>query len=158
MGVPPVPIRYTKPWLSIPQQAERLIRRGLVVADRASCEAFLGHLNYYRFSGYCLAFHGTRGTFRPGTTFEQVQGACVFDAILRDLFTEALELIEIDLRTVIANYFGRKYGAFGQRIFTPDSTIAHGRTICAKKQNAAASYSLRTFDPDTANFQTFQFG
>jgi len=36
-----------------------------------------------------------------------------FDRALRDLFTESLELIELDLRTVIAYPFGETYGPFG---------------------------------------------
>ena len=75
--------------------------------------SFLAHLNYYRYSGYCLAFEAERHVFREGTTFEHVAGAYEFDLSLRDLLTEALETIEVDLRTAVAYHFGEKYGAFG---------------------------------------------
>lgn len=90
-----------------------LQKRGLIVADPVAAANFLSHLNYYRFSGYCLAFEQARHVFIPNTTFAQVQVAYEFDRVLRDLVTEALELIELDLRTAIAYHFGRQHGPFG---------------------------------------------
>lgn len=111
-GLPPK-VSYTKPWLSVADQVKKLESRGLQVTDRADAEIFLGHINYYRFTGYCLAFENPRHVFSAGVTFDHVKASCQFDASLRDLFNEALEIIEIDLRTVVASYFGNKYGAFG---------------------------------------------
>ena len=104
---------YVKPWLSWSDQLMPLINRGLVVKDRAAAMEFLSHVNYYRFSGYCLAFERTRHEFMPHTTFEQVRSAYDFDRALRDLVTEALEMIEVDVRTTISHYFGKRHGAFG---------------------------------------------
>ena len=85
----------------------------MVVADPATAAKFLSHVNYYRFSGYCLAFETVRHQFPAGLTFEQVQASYDFDRVLRDLVTEALEIVEVDLRAAIAYHFGRRYGAFG---------------------------------------------
>lgn len=104
---------YQKPWLSHADQVQQLINRGLTVADIPTAEAFLSHINYYRFSGYCLAFEQQRHQFLAGVTFEQLRAAYDFDLTLRDLITEALELIEVDFRAAVAYYFGQKYGAFG---------------------------------------------
>ena len=109
---------YQKPWLSYPDQVQQLVDQGLTVPDRAAAEAFLAHINYYRFSGYCLAFEQQRHQFVPGATFEQVQAAYEFDLILRDLVVEALEMIEVDFRTKIAYHFGGRYGAFGHTTAT----------------------------------------
>lgn len=110
----PVPVPFQKPWLNYAEQVALLKSRGLVVNDPAAAAWFLGHVNYYRFSGYCLAFEdGGRHTFAPGTTFEQVRGAYDFDFALRDLLCEALEIVEIDLRTAVAHHFGERHGAFG---------------------------------------------
>lgn len=105
--------RYDKRWFSYEQQVQKLIERGLAVRDKAAAQRFLAHLNYYRFSGYCLAFEAEWHVFREGTTFEDVAAAYEFDRSLRDLLTEALETIEVDLRTAVAYHFGEKYGAFG---------------------------------------------
>ena len=120
---------YDKPWLSISEQVDRLASRGLVIDDRKAAEAMLWHLNYYRFSGYCLAFETNRHQFREGTKFGQVIAAYQFDVSLRDLLTEALEVIEVDVRASVAHCFGEKGGrldiwtknGFGLR-----STMTHG--------------------------------
>lgn len=104
---------YPKQWLSHADQVRLLQQRGLIVSDFAKAAQFLSHLNYYRFSGYCLAFESHRHTFARGTTFEQVADAYQFDLVLRDLLGEALEVIEVDLRAAIAYHFGSHYGAFG---------------------------------------------
>jgi abortive infection bacteriophage resistance protein len=83
------------------------------MANEIAVEAFLKHINYYRFSGYALAFEQNRHQFFPGTSFEQIREAYEFDRALRDLFTESIELIELDLRTNIAYSLGQKYGPFG---------------------------------------------
>lgn len=110
-GTPGVP--FSKPWLSHAAQVQLLQQRGLTVADPQSAQQFLSHLNYYRFSGYCPAFELQRHNFIGGTTFEDVVAAYQFDLTLRDLLTEALEIVEVDLRASIAYQFGQRYGAFG---------------------------------------------
>ena len=106
-------VPYTKTWLSVSGQLAKLESRGLVVQDRAAASDFLGHLNYYCFVGYGLAFEQTRHSYRSGTTFEQVRQAYEFDRTLRDLFTESIELIELDLRTATAYSFAEMHQPFG---------------------------------------------
>ncbi|WP_286764276.1 MULTISPECIES: Abi family protein [Rhodopirellula] len=104
---------YDKPWCSLENQLQKIRDRGIVVHDEDAAIRYLRHLNYYRFSGYCLAFETERHVYPDGTTFEQIIQAYEFDLDLRDLLTEALETIEVDLRTSFAYHFGEKYGAFG---------------------------------------------
>lgn len=104
---------YQKPWLSQADQVSRLVARGLNVSDTVAAQRFLSHINYYRFSGYCLAFEQSRHSFPNGVTFEQIRFAYDFDMALRDLVTEALEILEVDFRAVIAYEFGQRHGAFG---------------------------------------------
>jgi len=99
---------YQKPWLSYADQIALLSSRGLVIANVPAATDFLRHVSYYRFSGYCLAFEVSRHTFRPGVTFEQVQAAYEFDLALRDVVTEALEVVEVDAPTVAV--FRKKAG------------------------------------------------
>ena len=106
-------VPYPKKWLSVPEQLQKLQGRGLVIADMAAAADFLSHINYYRFTGYGLVFEQPRHTYLAGTTFEQIRQAYEFDRTLRDLFTESIELIELDLRTALAHTFGETYGPFG---------------------------------------------
>jgi abortive infection bacteriophage resistance protein len=113
MSVTPPARGYVKPWLSCSDQVALLQSRGLTVLDPTAAAAFLSHVNYYRFSGYCLAFETTRHAFLSGVAFEQVRASYDFDRVLRDLVTEALEVVEVDFRTAIAHRFGHRRGPFG---------------------------------------------
>lgn len=104
---------YSKPWLPIEGQLQKLESNGLVVCDRNAAQLFLRHLNYYRFSGYGLAFESSRHQYQAGTTFEQIRAAYEFDRSLRDLVYESMEVIELDIRTSVAYRFGEVYGPFG---------------------------------------------
>ncbi|NER00847.1 MAG: Abi family protein [Cyanothece sp. SIO2G6] len=104
---------YDKDWLPVSDQVQKLESNGLIVADKSAAEKFLRHLNYYRFSGYGLAFEESRHKFVPDTTFEQLRQAYEFDRNLRDLIYESMEVIELDVRTTVAYSFGKKYQAFG---------------------------------------------
>lgn len=66
---------YNKPWLSIEGQIRKLKSNGLEVSHEKAARLFLRHLNYYRFSGYGLAFETSRHQYRAGTTFEHVKAA-----------------------------------------------------------------------------------
>lgn len=103
---------YTKPPLDFSDQLELLESRGLVVDDRAAAIAFLEYANYYRFSAYCLPYESARHVFLPGATFEQVKALYEFDRKLRDLLSQALEAVEIHMRTRIAHTLAHKHGAF----------------------------------------------
>lgn len=109
---PPLP-PYQKPWLSHQDQVALLQSRGMVVDDVQAAIEFLQHINYYRFSGFCVPFISSPHRFADGVTFEQVQAACEFDRDLSDLVTEALEIVELDVRTAVAYHFGEQYGPFG---------------------------------------------
>lgn len=106
-------VSYPKTWLSVHDQLQKLEERGLVIDDPDAAAEFLHHINYYRFTGYGLVFEQPRHVYVPGTTFGQIRKTYEFDRELRDLFTESLEVIELDLRTAIAHSFGETYGPFG---------------------------------------------
>ena len=111
-------VNYKKPWLDIDEQLSKLESRNLLVPDRESAKRFLRYFNYYRFAGYSLKFQEWDDAkrdrvFKPSVSFEDVRDVCEFDCKLRDCFSEALEIIEISLRSCIAFRFGESYGPFG---------------------------------------------
>jgi abortive infection bacteriophage resistance protein len=105
-------MKYTKPPLSYMEQVNLLKERGLRISDPKSAESFLRSVNYYRLSGYCLPYEESRHVFYPETTIEQIQSLYEFDRQLRFLIDEALEVIEIAIRTAVAHHLSHKYGAF----------------------------------------------
>jgi abortive infection bacteriophage resistance protein len=104
--------KYTKPPLFLSQQVDLLKSRGLVVKSQSKAEVFLGQVNYYRFSAYCLPFEISRHELKKGVTFEEVRELYEFDRRLRFLIDEALELIEIAIRSAVAYHLSHKYGPF----------------------------------------------
>lgn len=111
-------VSYKKPWLNIDDQLSKLESRNLLVSNKEAAKRFLRYFNYYRFAGYALKFQewdNVRGdrVFKSGISFEDVRQLCEFDGKLRDCFSEALEIVEISLRSCIAYRFGESHGSFG---------------------------------------------
>lgn len=106
-------MKYDKPPLSIDQQIELLISRGMEITDRKRAARYLSHLNYYRLRAYWLIFEEPAGAgehhFKPGTKFEDSLSLYVFDRKLRMLVIEAIERVEVSFRTRFAYMLGNRY-------------------------------------------------
>jgi abortive infection bacteriophage resistance protein len=104
---------FEKPPLSIDAQLERLNSRGIVIQDRDAACHYLSYISYYRFCGYAIEFEGElingEKRYRTGTTFEQILDCYVFDRKLRLLVIDAIERVEIGIRTVMINELALKY-------------------------------------------------
>ncbi|MHC2185493.1 Abi family protein [Rathayibacter agropyri] len=107
-----------KPCLSVAQQVDLLIRRGLIVDDESDCAAFLTATNYYRFSGYARYFqkapHLGDDSFRAGTSFLEVRAIQEADEALRSRLAGPLAQVELVLRTHVARCIADHHGAYGR--------------------------------------------
>ncbi|RDH81933.1 MAG: DNA-binding protein [endosymbiont of Escarpia spicata] len=105
-------MKYNKPHTDFDGQVDLLIQRGMIVSNREQARYYLQHLNYYRLSGYWLPFEVSRNPhqFASGTNFEQVIDLYVFDRELRLLVIDAVERIEVSVRTQWAYHLSEKYG------------------------------------------------
>ena len=105
-------IKFTKQPTSFVDQVALLERRGLVVTDRGTAEFYLSQLNYYRFAAYCLPFEQDHLThsFISGTRFEDVINLYTFDRELRLLVLDAIERLEVSLRTQLAYHLSHNHG------------------------------------------------
>jgi abortive infection bacteriophage resistance protein len=110
-GMPPQQVPYTKPALTVTDQASLLLNRGMV-GDRALMESRLEVINYYRLSGYSYPFKKPDDTFLKGTTFDAVWARYVFDRQMRLLVMDAIERIEITVRSKLAYEHAHGYGPF----------------------------------------------
>ena len=108
---------YSKPALTVGEQVKLLIERGLVCADSSQLERALLAVSYYRFSAYLFPFRSRteQGKFVPGTTFEKVWSYYRFDRKLRFLVMDAIERVEVAVRSSIVNQFAVQHGVFGYR-------------------------------------------
>lgn len=112
---------YTKNWLSLDQQVERLIDRGLAVEDRERGLDLLQSIGYYRLTGYLYPFleseeytddeDRTRtrvlNRYVPGTALHHAASTIDFDRRLRMLVMEGVERIEVAVRMRVGYVLGR---------------------------------------------------
>jgi len=99
-------MRFAKPALTIPAQLDKLQSRGLLVTDRTVAEHCLRYVGYYRLSAYALNFQDCSQPgkpFRQGTTFDQLIDLYRFDRELRLLVLDAIERVEVAVRSAINN-------------------------------------------------------
>lgn len=118
-------MRFEKQPLSVEQQVDLLLDRGMA-GDRALMAERLRAVGYYRLTGYWHPFRKAVAqpvelpegaepdeTFLPGTTFDTVWRLYAFDRRLRVLMIDAIERLEIALRTQIASHHSKHHGPFG---------------------------------------------
>lgn len=141
-----------KPFKDYPELVAILESRGMRVEDRDRACRKLSQVGYYRLSGY---WHSSRrfridegdagkvrhnlDEFQAGTTFESVFRFYLMDKALRLLLCDALERIEVHLRTIIAHELGRhdplaylKHSYFTKKAFVAsEGTSDHAQTVHA---------------------------
>jgi abortive infection bacteriophage resistance protein len=108
--------KFTKPPLSLSNQLDQLLSRGLVVKDKELALHHLSHIGYYRLSGYARTLQIGGGNpyadnFKCNTTFEEILDIYTFDRKLRLLAMDAIERIEISVRAAWSNTIAVKHGA-----------------------------------------------
>ena len=103
---------YEKPPLTFEEQAQKLIGRGLI-ADADEIVKRLRVVNYYRLSAYLYPFRNPDDTYKSGTTLHLVWRHYTFDRQLRVLVMDAIERVEVAVRTQLVYHFSHRHGAFG---------------------------------------------
>lgn len=123
--------QYNKPPLTYKGQVELLKSRGVEFVDEQRAERHLANISYYRLSAYMLPYKKKEGEviidkFKEGTTWDMIHQLYVFDRKLRLLVFDAIERLEIAIRTQIVYQLSHKYGSHWQddsSIFNPPATI-----------------------------------
>lgn len=118
-----MPVPYEKSHLTYEDQVELLRSRGLTVPDRTAALRLLRAVGYYRLSAYVYPFrdmlpesaqrvasptHYRAETIRAGTSLADVEALWQFDRKLRLLVLDAVEAVEIGLRTKVAYTLGAR--------------------------------------------------
>ena len=111
---------YRKKAITTEQQVELLIRRGMRVSDPGRAQQILTHINYYRLRPYWLSFETTPKNSEDHSFIDTAEFATVlaiydFDRELRLLLLDAIERIEISLRTRLANELSLRHGPFAHQ-------------------------------------------
>ena len=118
-----MPVAYTKPHLTYAQQVALLRSRGLHCPDEDSAIRLLRAVGYYRLSAYVYPFRDMlpaeerqrssptqfrSDTIKDGASLEHVESLWRFDRKLRLLLLDAVETVEIGMRTQIAYVLGER--------------------------------------------------
>lgn len=106
-------VQYQKPYLTLEQQLQKLEGRGMSFTSRQLAKDYLARIGYYRLSAYWYPFRDFKNNqiqndFKAGTQFQTIVGLYVFDKRLRLMMLDALERIEIALRTEISLILGKR--------------------------------------------------
>lgn len=85
----------------------------MLVDDDDLAIHYLGHLNYYRLGAYWLPFEQDHANhkFQPGTHFDDALNLYIFDRELRLWLMDAIERVEVSLRTQLAYHLSLQYGS-----------------------------------------------
>lgn len=97
---------------SIADQISLLKQRGMLFRDEQSAHHFLENISYYRLKGYWWDMQDdyNQHTLKPNTYFEDILDRYTFDRHLRLILFDAIERIEIALRTKMIYHLSMTYG------------------------------------------------
>jgi abortive infection bacteriophage resistance protein len=133
-------MKYTKSPLTIPEQILRLKERGMKFDNEPQAGHYLSNISYYRLRAYTYPFQDNANDnhqFIKPVTFEQIIDLYVFDRQLRLLLFNAIEKIEVALRTQIIYQYSLLYGShwhhipglFNNVMYFAEHTIALQREV-----------------------------
>jgi len=107
-------MNYTKPAVSVADQIITLKNRGLVISDEAKAASYLSNISYYRLRAYTFPFQNNSDPSHPFITkvrFEDIINLYVFDRQFRLFVLDAIEKIEISMRTQIIYQWAMNHGS-----------------------------------------------
>lgn len=137
-------MNYDKPWLSIEDQADLLIKEKGLKSDRDFLCMRLREVGYYRLSAYWFPYKTKdetgKGVFLPGTEFMDIWQTYVFDRELRLLMFGAVSRIEVFVRSQISYHASKAAGPFDY----PQEDIA--RLMREYKASKKSEVFMKHFD------------
>ena len=97
---------YPKKVISFDKQIKLLQERGLIIENPDSAKEYLRNISYFRLQGFWWEFQIDKKNhkFKEGTTFKNIIELYTFDRKFRLIIFDALERIEIALRTKLVYY------------------------------------------------------
>lgn len=102
---------FEKKALTIQNQIDALIDRGLVIQESDNAERVLSNVSYYRLGEYwhSMQYDKERHLFKENSKFKDVLALYNFDGELRILLFDVIEKIEISLRTKLIYHLSHEF-------------------------------------------------
>lgn len=104
---------FEKPSLGISSQINLYKSRGLHIPNPVTAGHHLKFIGYYRLSGYAKYFSDPSDpdhAFYPNASFDDILNLYFFDREMRIVILEAIEILEVAIRSIINNHMSNKYG------------------------------------------------
>lgn len=105
---------YQKPPLTLSQQADLLISRGLSGVSKDTLIEFLSRVSYYRLRGYTYPYQDNtlpHSPFISGFSWDYVKKDYAFDSELRNLVMDALSHIEVAVHSQLEYQLSIAHGS-----------------------------------------------
>lgn len=148
---------YLNPPADVDDQIKILRARGMVIDDYPYAKDFLEEVYFHRFISYSVPFFAdtTSRLYKVNTNFKDVVKIYEFDSRLRNLLLEAIEKIEISVRTQFINlswkygpHFYMKHKLFRDHRLLNDSIEKLQYQIKASHDLLVSEYYHRYNDPE----------
>ena len=107
-------MRYEKPAVDIETQIALLKERGLRIANETRAAHYLSNISYYRLRAYTYPFQDNTDPNHPfirPVDFSDVVALYVFDRKLRLIVFDALEKVEVAMRTKVIYHMALNHGS-----------------------------------------------
>ncbi len=102
--------------LDIDGQIENLKSIGLIIDNEIYAKKILDDISYFRLvKAFSLGLKNKNSNYYNGVSFEKIVQLYLFNSNFRQLIFPQIEIIEINLRCRISNYFSTKYGVLGYK-------------------------------------------
>jgi abortive infection bacteriophage resistance protein len=129
-----------KPARTIAEQIQLLKLRGMLFRDELQATPLLQNISYYRLKGYWWDMQSdyTQHTLKSNTYFEDIVGRYNFDRHLKLILFDAIERIEIALRTKMIYHLSVSYGGLwylNPALFQPTTMKLYNGTVKTIHQN-----------------------
>ncbi|WP_426205649.1 Abi family protein [Pseudomonas sp. TWP3-1] len=151
---------FQKPVIDIPAQIVLLKQRGLRIQDESRAHCFLQVVSYFRLTPYMRTFQQTEDhdhPFRQGAGFRDLTRLYDFDRRLRLLVMDAIERVEVAVRSLISNHMGPLHGGHwyvNAQLF--QHTYDHARLL--ETINAKQLAAKRDYEKDCQRIDRLQTG
>jgi abortive infection bacteriophage resistance protein len=99
-----VKIPYAKPPYKNDDLLSQLEERGLNIGDPDRAKKYLEFIGYYRLSAYFLPYQNSKDHFKDDVKFNDILTLYIFDRKLKLILMDAIERIEVAIRSAITNY------------------------------------------------------
>ncbi|HYX08245.1 MAG TPA: Abi family protein [Bacteroidales bacterium] len=142
-----------KPAYTIADQIQLLKSRGMLFRDEPKAAGLLKNISYYRLKGYWwdMQTDYTLHTFKPNTYFEDIVARYDFDRNLRLILFDAIERIEIALRTKMIYHLSLSHG--GMWYIDP---ALFENTVITRKDGTIKTIHQNTLDEVKKEFNRSQ--